>query len=604
MDDERMIHEVQLRSVLYDATHPFYKDNSRKERAWTEVAEAMHADVTECKARWRTLRDSFVKHRKRMGTTNESPSTWKYGDIMAFLMPFVAVRKRNCASETEGERTPLSTSPPPPSAAPPVAPQKRPSRRSRSPRDRGRSWWGLGGGSRGQVPQSVWESYHFCLSLVPQLQRLSWRRRNSAKIHILHLLERLQEEEEQRRSTRGEERPRTETGQGVLEQLLVEDSSFSSLIGLSRCQFEEVLRLVGEKLTLQDTNYRKSIPAATRLCIGLRFLRSGQHFHAVAETFRVALSSVCKIVPQVVAVLCSDLQGELCPPSSQLWTTTEEEFRRRWDFPLCCGALDGRQVLLRSPPCSGSQSSSVVILAVVDARGRFLQVEVGGLGRVSDEGLLESSMLGQALCENRLLLPPPATLPGGAHRGLQPHVFVADDSFTLRSNIMRPFTGQAKRQGPRRRVFNLRLTRALCPANTAFNRLAKHWGLFQRTLDVRPESAQMCVRATCLLHNLLLRGEGEEEDEGLPGVDSMKWAEPMGEEELTKLAADTKEDHVGGASASVGVSSDRCSSLSAGCLRRLERGWAHRASKEALRVRDTLAAHFCEEGSVSWQQEN
>ncbi|KAJ0059943.1 hypothetical protein NL108_016118, partial [Boleophthalmus pectinirostris] len=321
-----------------------------------------------------------------------------------------------------------------------------------------------------------------------------------------------------RRSESDQHQRRSESDQyqQLFLELFQEDGSFVRLVGLSRGQFEELLRLVGESLTLQDTNYRRSIPASLRLCIGLRYLRSGEHFHSVAEMFRVALSSVCKIVPQVVAALWDGLKGEvLAPPGLERWRSVSEEFRRRFDFPLCCGALDGRQVLLKAPPRSGVQgqrSSSVVLLAVVDARSRFLVVEVGGFGRVSDEGILESSVFGQALSQGKLDLPPPAPLPGAELRGPQPYVFVSDETFTLRTNVMRPFTGHFV--APQKRVFNQRLARAQRAADRAFARLASHWGLYRRPAETRPEVAEQCVRATCLLHNLILSEEEGPDEEG------------------------------------------------------------------------------------------
>lgn len=38
MDEEKFILEVENYSALYDTTHPFYKDSSRKEKAWLEIA--------------------------------------------------------------------------------------------------------------------------------------------------------------------------------------------------------------------------------------------------------------------------------------------------------------------------------------------------------------------------------------------------------------------------------------------------------------------------------------------------------------------------------------------------------------------------------------
>lgn len=44
MDDLRVIMEVQRHRILYDTANPFYKDNYRKEQAWSEISAALGAD--------------------------------------------------------------------------------------------------------------------------------------------------------------------------------------------------------------------------------------------------------------------------------------------------------------------------------------------------------------------------------------------------------------------------------------------------------------------------------------------------------------------------------------------------------------------------------
>lgn len=101
---------------------------------------------------------------------------------------------------------------------------------------------------------------------------------------------------------------------------------------------------------------------------------------------------------------------------------------------------------------------SLVLLALVDARYKFRVIDVGGYGRSSDGGILANSTFGQALREGTLDLPPNQPIPGAEHRGPQPHVFVADEAFPLRTNLMRPFPGRGGLTREQR-VFNYRLSR-------------------------------------------------------------------------------------------------------------------------------------------------
>ncbi|XP_029354465.1 transcription factor Adf-1-like [Echeneis naucrates] len=237
MDEEMLILEVQNHRIIYDPSHPFYKDTHKKDAAWNSVAGVIGADVDPCKAKWRSLRDSFVKSRKKMfasGSSGGSQREWKYTDIMSFLLPHVHPRSSKISlsaavAEEERSSTPVSTcgsddqAPPTASAQRSVSPtltgsagqsvpgptssgeRDRP-HRSRSPREGGartdprRTHRPQQTSNVEDQPPSIRdepnlkpdsdldECYHFTMSLIPQLHRLDKKRRLQAKIGILNLL--------------------------------------------------------------------------------------------------------------------------------------------------------------------------------------------------------------------------------------------------------------------------------------------------------------------------------------------------------------------------------------------------------------------------------
>lgn len=121
------------------------------------------------------------------------------------------------------------------------------------------------------------------------------------------------------------------------------------------------------------------------------------------------------------------------------------EFSEQWNFPNCAGALDGKRVLLQAPMNSGSlyydykQQFSVVLLALVDAHYRFLYIDVGANGRMSDAGVFSNSKLSGALENNDLKFPPASALPGTTTGA--PFVVVADDAFPLKTYMLKPYPG-------------------------------------------------------------------------------------------------------------------------------------------------------------------
>jgi hypothetical protein len=71
------------------------------------------------------------------------------------------------------------------------------------------------------------------------------------------------------------------------------------------------------------------------------------------------------------------------PNSHEEWETISNGFRNRWNFPLCCGAIDEKHVLINAPE-EGSEYynykgfNSVVLMAVADYKYCVSYFEVGG----------------------------------------------------------------------------------------------------------------------------------------------------------------------------------------------------------------------------------
>lgn len=73
--------------------------------------------------------------------------------------------------------------------------------------------------------------------------------------------------------------------------------------------FNELLNLVAPIIAKEDTVMRKSIPAAERLALTLRFLATGDSFRSLAFLFRVPHNTISTIVPEVCNALYTVLKG-------------------------------------------------------------------------------------------------------------------------------------------------------------------------------------------------------------------------------------------------------------------------------------------------------
>ena len=188
-----------------------------------------------------------------------------------------------------------------------------------------------------------------------------------------------------------------------------------------------------------------------------------------------------------------------------MWQKIAADFSSVWQLPNCIGALDGKHVKITAPANSGSEFYnykgyfSIILLAVCDAKYRFILVDIGDSGRHSDSGVLSHSRFGKALFEHKLSIPPPSTLP--ATNVTIPYFFAADEAFPLRIGILRPYPG--RNLGMAERIFNYRLSRARRVVENAFGILAARWQIFFSPINCDIDLGVQIVQACVVLHNFL-----------------------------------------------------------------------------------------------------
>ena len=161
--------------------------------------------------------------------------------------------------------------------------------------------------------------------------------------------------------------------------------------------------------------------------------------------------------------------------------------------------------MIRAPSASGSYffnykgTHSIVLLAIVDSNYKFIFVDIGCNGRVSDGGVFYGTAVAKGLREKKLALPSP--LPG--REKPVPYVILADDAFPLQENIMKPYP--FKNNDVFCRVFNYRLSRARRMVESSFGILATRFRVLLKPIHLNPDKAQLVVQATTVLHNYLIQ---------------------------------------------------------------------------------------------------
>lgn len=202
-------------------------------------------------------------------------------------------------------------------------------------------------------------------------------------------------------------------------------------------------------------------------------------------------------------------------------------------MPNCLGSIDGKHIRVRNRIRAGSRFInykgyfSTVLLAVSDADGLFVAVDVGDYGRNSDGRVFKESAFGQALKNGQLALPNPVPLPG--QEDPFPYFFVADEAFPLTQHVMRPFPKRTLNN--KRRIFNGRLSRARKSVECSFGMLASKFRILQTSMELKTKTVDYVTLSLCVLHNMIRIHEGvfSEPRFQAGGVEDME----IGEENLS-----------------------------------------------------------------------
>lgn len=243
-----------------------------------------------------------------------------------------------------------------------------------------------------------------------------------------------------------------------------------------------------------------------------RYLATGSSFKTLGFSFRMGDNTVGKIVKKVCQILWDTFQQAHMPiPTASDLENVAKRFEEVWKFPNCIGAIDGKHCQIKCPARSGSmyfnykKTFSVVLQGVADDHYRFLFVDVGGYGKQSDGGTFQASDLGMLLEKGELNVPGKRCLPGSNME--VPHVLIADEAYPLREYLMKPFS-KKKTVGEAEDMYNTRLSSARKTIECAFGILYAKWRFLSGIIETTPDSADLQIKAACLLHNIIIDKDG------------------------------------------------------------------------------------------------
>ena len=75
----------------------------------------------------------------------------------------------------------------------------------------------------------------------------------------------------------------------------------------------------------------------------------------------------------------------------------------------------------------------------VDVDNKFVFIDVGSLGGMSDSTVFKESKMGKMLESNKLNIPEDQPLPGDENGRMMPFYILADEAFGLSKRVLRPY---------------------------------------------------------------------------------------------------------------------------------------------------------------------
>ncbi|XP_064106753.1 putative nuclease HARBI1 [Macrobrachium nipponense] len=217
-------------------------------------------------------------------------------------------------------------------------------------------------------------------------------------------------------------------------------------------------------LLKKDTKMRRAQEVGLKLAVTLRHLASGNEYTSLQYSFRVSKSSLCRFIPVVCQAITNIYKPEVmkCPKTPEERNDIAKRFASKWNYFNCVGALDGKHIAIKKPKGGGSlyfnykKFHSFVLMALSDAKYKFVFVDVGAEGGTGDGGTWQKCNLARAITNNRAGLPQDRNLPNDDEP--IPFHIVADDAFTLNTWLMKPYSHQS--QDPTQRIYSYRLSSA------------------------------------------------------------------------------------------------------------------------------------------------
>ena len=239
---------------------------------------------------------------------------------------------------------------------------------------------------------------------------------------------------------------------------------FSRYIRMSPEWFDHLLGLIENRITKEETNFRKAISAGEKLAVALRFLASEESKQLLSFAYLIGKSVISRIIWETCDVMFEALAVEyLHPPSlTEEWGNIARDFQETWNLPHVVDAIDDKHIRIQCLKLRGTvfhnykRFFSFEFLAICDARYCFTLFDVDLYGSNNDAVVLAYYSIGQKIEAGEMNIPPLRHLDGCLFDPL-PYYLVGDEIFPHKTWLMKLYPGQLS---TKERILHYWLSRA------------------------------------------------------------------------------------------------------------------------------------------------
>uniref|UniRef100_A0A5B7BR29 DDE Tnp4 domain-containing protein n=1 Tax=Davidia involucrata TaxID=16924 RepID=A0A5B7BR29_DAVIN len=274
------------------------------------------------------------------------------------------------------------------------------------------------------------------------------------------------------------------------------DTRWTDAFRMSKASFTLLLRLLTPSL-----NSLSPIPPNYSLAAALFRLSHGASYKSVARRFGLDSATACRAFYTVCKVI-TDKLGHFFEFRSDI---NRIVVGFGWiSLPNCCGVLGFDRFQVDGDLLG--ENGSLMVQALVDSEGRFLDVSAGWPSTMKSETILRQSKLFLGVEESREFLNGPSfELSDG---NSVPQYILGDSCFPLLPWLLTPFDKSDDKNSlsSSERAFNSVHSRGMELVGTAFGRVRARWQLLsKRWKEECIESFPFVIITCCLLHNFLIK---------------------------------------------------------------------------------------------------